>query len=131
MARDVYRAEYLQKWAETAQSSSSGEPMDVLICPVSSVLGLPHDVKPWWGYCSQWNLLDYPSGVVPAGRVLGTDAYPEGYEPVNELDRENMHLCKFLLPFPSFILLLRLHLLFSRAPLCVSDLHAMKNAYAC
>lgn len=92
IARDVYRAEYLQKWAETAQSSSSGEPMDVLICPVSSVLGLPHDVKPWWGYCSQWNLLDYPSGVVPAGRVLGTDAYPEGYEPVNELDRENMDL---------------------------------------
>ncbi|GAB0137555.1 hypothetical protein EsDP_00005815 [Epichloe bromicola] len=78
--------------SEIAKSSSSGEPMDVLICPVSSVPGLPHDVKPWWGYCSQWNLLDYPSGVVPAGRVLGTDAYPEGYEPVNELDRENMDL---------------------------------------
>ncbi|KAK2609124.1 hypothetical protein QQS21_002351 [Conoideocrella luteorostrata] len=91
-ARDVYRTEYLQKWADTATSASSGEPMDVLICPVSSVQGTPHDIKPWWGYCSQWNLLDYPCGVIPAGRVLKTDAYPENYEPVNDLDKENMDL---------------------------------------
>lgn len=94
LARDDYRTEYLQKWAETANSTPSGEPMDVLICPVSSVQGMPHDVKPWWGYCAQWNLLDYPSGVIPAGRVLKTDAYPADYEPVNQLDEENMNLCR-------------------------------------
>ncbi|KID82451.1 Amidase family protein [Metarhizium guizhouense ARSEF 977] len=92
LARDDYRTEYLQKWAETANSTPSGEPMDVLVCPVSSVQGMPHDVKPWWGYCAQWNLLDYPSGVIPAGRVLKTDAYPADYEPVNQLDKENMNL---------------------------------------
>ncbi|EFY86502.1 amidase, putative [Metarhizium acridum CQMa 102] len=92
LARDDYRTEYLQKWAETANSTSSGEPIDVLVCPVSSVQGTPHDVKPWWGYCAQWNLLDYPSGVIPAGRVLKTDAYPADYEPVNQLDKENMNL---------------------------------------
>lgn len=94
IARDDYRTEYLQKWAETANSTSSNEPIDVLICPVSSVQGTPHDVKPWWGYSSQWNLLNYPSGVIPAGRVLSTDMYPADYEPANDLDKENMDLCK-------------------------------------
>ncbi|OAA49666.1 Amidase family protein [Metarhizium rileyi] len=92
LARDDYRAEYLQKWAESASSTSCGEPIDVLICPVSSVQGTPHDVKPWWGYCSQWNLLDFPSGVIPTGRVLKTDAYPASYEPANSLDKANMDL---------------------------------------
>ncbi len=71
--------------------------MDVLICPVAPLQGTPHDYKPWWGYCAQWNLLDYPSGVIPAGKVLKTDAYPEGYTPVNELDRDNAALCEFKL----------------------------------
>jgi amidase len=93
-ARDDYRAEYLRKWAETANATSSNEPIDVLICPVSAVQGTAHDVRSWWGYCSQWNLLDYPGGVIPAGRVLKTDAYPLDYEPVNGLDKENMDLCK-------------------------------------
>ena len=93
LARDLYRAEYLQHWADTAKATSSGQPMDVLICPAAPTQGTPHEVKTWWGYCSQWNLLDYPSGVLPAGRVRCTDAYPEGYEPANELDEENMKLC--------------------------------------
>ncbi|GAO18379.1 hypothetical protein UVI_02009900 [Ustilaginoidea virens] len=92
LARDLYRAEYLQHWADTAKATSSGQPMDVLICPAAPTQGTPHEVKTWWGYCSQWNLLDYPSGVLPAGRVRCTDAYPEGYEPANELDEENMKL---------------------------------------
>ncbi|KHN97140.1 Amidase family protein [Metarhizium album ARSEF 1941] len=92
LERDDYRAQYLGKWAETANSTSSGEPIDVLVCPVSPVQGMPQSVRPWWGYCAQWNMLDYPSGVIPAGRVLETDAYPPDYEPANELDRENMNL---------------------------------------
>ncbi|KAM3426593.1 hypothetical protein NHJ13734_009369 [Beauveria thailandica] len=90
--RDVYRTEYLQKWAATAQASRSGRAMDVLLCPAAPLQGTPHDVKPWWGYCAQWNLLDYPSGVLPAGRVLGDDAYPEDYQPVNNMDKENATL---------------------------------------
>ncbi len=90
----MYKSEYLRKWAATAEASKSGRPMDVLLCPAAPLQGTPHDVKPWWGYCSQWNLLDYPSGVLPAGTVLSDDAYPEGYQPVNDLDRENAALCK-------------------------------------
>ncbi|KAL1868415.1 hypothetical protein VTK73DRAFT_3709 [Phialemonium thermophilum] len=92
IARDEYRAEYLRRWAATAERTGSGNPMDALICPVAPVQGTPHGVKTWWGYCSQWNLLDYPSSVIPAGTVLETDKYPEGYTPVNDLDQENMEL---------------------------------------
>ncbi|OAQ71710.1 amidase [Purpureocillium lilacinum] len=91
-ARDAYRVAYLRKWAETAKETESGRPIDVLICPVAGLNGMPHDVMPWWGYAAQWNLLDYPCGVLPAGTVLESDEYPKGYEPVNDLDRENMNL---------------------------------------
>ncbi|ATY60630.1 amidase, putative [Cordyceps militaris] len=90
--RDAYRTEYLQKWAATEEIGSWDRPMDVLLCPAAPLQGTPHDVKPWWGYCAQWNLLDYPSGVLPAGRVLESDAYPEGYRPANDLDKENAAL---------------------------------------
>ncbi|OAA55169.1 Amidase [Cordyceps fumosorosea ARSEF 2679] len=95
IARDQYRSEYLQRWAETAKHSSSTseeKPMDVLICPAAPILATPHDVKPWWGYGALWNLLDFPSGVLPAGEVLAGDAYPDGYQPVSELDRKNAEL---------------------------------------
>lgn len=92
IARDEYRADYLQRWASTASKSSSGKPIDVLICPPCGSQSTAHDVKPWWGYTALWNLLDYPAGVLPAGKVLASDAYPEGYAPVNELDEENMNI---------------------------------------
>lgn len=84
----------MQRWNDTAQKTSSGKPIDVLLCPAAPVQGTPHDVKPWWGYSSQWNLLDYPSGILPAGKVLKTDAYPANFAPVNELDKENYDLCR-------------------------------------
>ncbi|TQV94435.1 amidase [Cordyceps javanica] len=95
IARDYYRSEYLQRWADTAKHSSSTfeeKPMDILICPAAPIVATPHDFKPWWGYGAHWNLLDYPSGVLPAGQVLAGDAYPEGYRSVNELDRKNVEL---------------------------------------
>ncbi|RDA85218.1 hypothetical protein CP532_3284 [Ophiocordyceps camponoti-leonardi (nom. inval.)] len=92
VARDIYRAEYLERWTATANQTKSGKTIDVLICPPCCVQSTPHDVKPWWGYAAIWNLLDYPAGVIPAGTVLATDVYPEGYQPVNELDKENMEL---------------------------------------
>jgi amidase len=39
--------------------------MDVLICPVAPSAGYQHDVFPWWGYSSMFNLTDFPSIVLP------------------------------------------------------------------
>ncbi|GES63656.1 amidase family protein [Aspergillus terreus] len=91
-ARDVYRTEYLAHWNATASLTRDKKPIDVILCPASCVQGTPHNVKPWWGYCSQWNLLDYPSGILPAGVVREDDKYPDSYHPTNELDEENFKL---------------------------------------
>ena len=46
----------------------------------------------WWGYLSQWNLLDYPAIILPVSQVLASDVKDRSYTPVNELDRETYDL---------------------------------------
>lgn len=47
------------------------------------------DVSSWWGYLSQWNLLDYPTFILPVAQVKADDAKDSSYQPISELDREN------------------------------------------
>lgn len=84
--REAYRTAYAQRWNEAD--------IDVLLCPAGPSAAPKHDTAKWWGYTSQWNLLDYPSLVFPAGQVdvardgrRGPDA--KGYAGRNEWDREN------------------------------------------
>ncbi|RDL30015.1 putative Amidase [Venustampulla echinocandica] len=39
--------------------------IDALICPCAPSAGFPHDFPVWWGYFSLWNVLDYPSTILP------------------------------------------------------------------
>ncbi|OQV02269.1 hypothetical protein CLAIMM_07499 isoform 1 [Cladophialophora immunda] len=92
-ARDEYKMEYLHHWNSTAQTSDSGQLMDALLCPVSASTSFPHDFLPWWGYTSQFNILDYPGITLPVG-VVDKDLHPKdsAYVPMNEIDEENHHL---------------------------------------
>ncbi len=95
--RDVYRAEYAAIWNDTATSrGQNGEPegmVDVILCPVGPGAAPKIDTSKWWGYTSQWNLLDYPALVFPVDRV---DSEKDGekveYEPRNEKDKFNWDL---------------------------------------
>lgn len=43
----------------------------------------------WWGYTSQWNVLDYPSVVFPVSEVdVERDVKPQ-YTPRNDTDKYN------------------------------------------
>lgn len=42
----------------------------------------------WWGYLSQWNLLDYPAVILPVTYVRPDDVKDVSYRPVNELDQD-------------------------------------------
>jgi hypothetical protein len=56
-------------------------------------------VARWWGYTSQFNLLDYPCVVIPAGFAdKEKDKKDYDYEPTNEKDKENYELCMVLEP---------------------------------
>jgi amidase len=69
--------------------------VDVVLCPVGPGCAPPLNCARYWGYTSQWNLLDYPAAVFPTGLKCGTgDVVDRDYVPRNEHDRYNHELCK-------------------------------------
>ncbi|CAD6445972.1 41e683fe-58ed-426e-beb6-afdce751dde1 [Sclerotinia trifoliorum] len=95
--RDNYRTEYANLWNETATSKTpSGElegMVDVILSPVGPGSAPKLDTAKWWGYTSQWNLLDYPAIVFPVDKVDVTkDNVKETYTPRNDKDKYNWDL---------------------------------------
>ncbi|KAF5537193.1 general amidase [Fusarium napiforme] len=84
--RDSYRAMYCKAWSATATPTS--REVDVILCPPSFGSAPPHEQSRYWGYTSQWNLLDYPGAVFPVTKVdPAVDVKDEGYVPKNDMDR--------------------------------------------
>ena len=97
VAREDYRVEYAKVWNNTATREDGEGEVDVILCPAGPGAAPPLDCSRYWGYTSQWNLLDYPALVFPVSKVdPETDLREEGYEPINEQDAYNYQLCKFL-----------------------------------
>ena len=92
IARQDYRARYAALWNATAEE---GGMVDIILCPVGPGVAPKLDCARYWGYTSQWNLLDYPALVFPVGgdRVCvekdGVSGYPSDYTPRNESDAYN------------------------------------------
>ncbi|KAF4625670.1 hypothetical protein G7Y89_g12495 [Cudoniella acicularis] len=92
--RNTYRTEYASHWNSTATSTgSNGEPegmVDVILCPAGPGVAPKLDTAKWWGYTSQWNVLDYPALIFPVDKVdVEKDRIDEKYEPRNDWDKEN------------------------------------------
>ena len=81
----VVRARALAHWNATRGRTSTGRPVDAIICPTAATLAVPHDGIRWWGYSSHWNLLDLPGVVFPSGGRFNPAEFPatEAYEPRN------------------------------------------------
>ena len=97
--RESYRRAYSKLWNETATTKNeSGElegMVDVILCPAGPGTAPPLDHSKWWGYTSQWNLLDYPAVVFPVSRVdVEKDGIEVGYKAMNERDEFNHRMCK-------------------------------------
>ncbi len=95
--RDAYREEYSDIWTKTATSTGeSGEPegmVDVILCPVVPSSAPKIGTSRWWGYTSQWNLLDYPALVFPVDKVdVEKDSEKVEYTPRNDKDKYNWEL---------------------------------------
>lgn len=77
--------------------AQNGDPegvVDVILCPASPGVALPLDSSRYWGYTSQWNLLDYPALVFPVTTVDSSDVRDTDYSPINERDSFMNSLCK-------------------------------------
>ena len=99
MKREGYRTEYAKVWNDTAtESGETGElegMVDVILCPVGPGAAPPLDCARYWGYTTQWNLLDYPALVFPVTKVDPTvDVVDQDYKPINEKDKYNDQLWK-------------------------------------
>lgn len=97
MRREHYRAEYAAHWNSTATSTGPhGIPedmVDVILCPVGPSAAPKIDTAKWWGYTSQWNILDYPALVFPVDKVdVEKDSAKEEHAPRNKDDKYNWDL---------------------------------------
>ncbi|KAF4541784.1 Acetamidase [Lasiodiplodia hormozganensis] len=91
--REQYRTEYAAHWNATATKDDGSDMVDVILCPVGPGAAPPVDNAKYWGYTSQWNLLDYPSLVFPVTEVDTTvDVKDEAYQPRNDQDAFNHQL---------------------------------------
>lgn len=65
----------------------------LLPCPDSVYIVHRANKEPrWWGYLSQWNLLDYPTFILPVTHVQLSDIKDPSYKPTNALDQETYEL---------------------------------------
>ncbi|KAG9010311.1 hypothetical protein FRB94_010661 [Tulasnella sp. JGI-2019a] len=78
LEREAFRARGLVHWNSTVSRTSTGRPVDAIICPTAPNLAVPHDKTHWWGYSSHWNMLDLPGVVFPiGGRYDPSSAAPD------------------------------------------------------
>ena len=87
------------EWNSTAtcvdEYGNPQETIDVILCPAGPGAASLLDCSRYWGYTSQWNLLDYPALVFPVTRVdPAMDLWDHEYTPINEHDHYNHNLCK-------------------------------------
>ncbi|KAF1969877.1 amidase signature enzyme [Bimuria novae-zelandiae CBS 107.79] len=92
----VAQKRYLDLWNST-KSTSSGKPIDILLCPIMPHSAVLHRKCRWVGYTKVFNFVDYPSVVLPAGEVSkeldnAVAADMAKYEPRNPLDEWNWNL---------------------------------------
>jgi amidase len=99
--REAYKKEYAKVWNDTATGRNERGHLegmiDAIICPVGPGVAPVHNTAKYWGYTSQWNLLDYPAVVFPVGKVdKSLDIARKDFKPMSGKDEENWELCKLL-----------------------------------
>ncbi|KAK8081014.1 hypothetical protein PG997_008832 [Apiospora hydei] len=75
--RDEYRRQYAELWNERAD-------VDVILCPAGPGVAPKLDAARYWGYTSQWNLLDYPAVVFPIRDWVSVRKDGEGDTPAHD-----------------------------------------------
>lgn len=93
--REAYRKEYAKIWNDTATCPNGDGMVDVILCPAGPGVAPAHNTAKYWGYTSQWNLLDYPAVVFPVSKVDAEKDMPrDSINPMTDIDEEHWKLCK-------------------------------------
>ncbi|XEV04497.1 hypothetical protein FSHL1_009784 [Fusarium sambucinum] len=89
-----YKEAFLAAWNNTTKN---GKAIDALICPPAPAVGYPHDFNSYWGYTALFNLVDYPSAILPIkGFQINAehDRVDADYQPLdsNPYDKPNYEI---------------------------------------
>jgi amidase len=88
IAKRRWQKEYLDYWNSTSAQTSSGLPVDGVICPLAPYPAARPNTYKYYGYTMFVNGLDYTSLAVPVTAAdKNVDKYPDGYEPMNNDDK--------------------------------------------
>ncbi|BGP15791.1 hypothetical protein JCM10213_005727 [Rhodosporidiobolus nylandii] len=87
--KERYQQEFLVQWLATASSTSTGRPIDALLCPVSSTPAYVPGTAFWAGYTGLFNLLDVPACAVPVTKVAPALDQPDpSFKPLTAKDQQ-------------------------------------------
>lgn len=94
-----FKDQFAHAWKKTSHITTSGRPMDALICPASPSMGAPHEFNAYWGYTSMFNFLDYPSTILPVANFkidAEIDQIDTAYQAVasNPYDKAYQAMCR-------------------------------------
>ncbi|KAJ9628213.1 hypothetical protein H2204_009473 [Knufia peltigerae] len=83
------RYSFTRAWHETSERTGTSRPIDALIAPCAPSASFPHGHTVWWGYFSLWNLLDYPSVVMPM-KKMRVDPIKDAKGDINYTPKDNV-----------------------------------------
>ncbi|KAL7786732.1 acetamidase [Trichoderma ceciliae] len=82
-----FQSKYLAYWESTAAQTSTGAPVDALICPVAPTVGFERGKGLYPGYTAVFNALDYSVAVIRGGRAdKAKDPKDSHFKPVGDMD---------------------------------------------
>ena len=88
-----YKLQMAEMWNSTNVKTSTGRPIDAILCPSSAVVGSTHDTPGYVGYTSLFNILDYPAATIPwRSFKISESADPKdaAYEPLTSNPYDSM-----------------------------------------
>lgn len=91
--REEYRNQYAKLWSHSLNGAD--DDIDAILCPAGPGLAPRHDTARYWGYTSQWNLLDYPAIVFPVCKAhADIDSKERTVDMMTQADEYNWNLCE-------------------------------------
>jgi amidase len=88
IAKREAQKEYMEFWNNSAAFTTTGRPVDGVICPCAPWPAARVNGYYYYGYSTWVNLLDYTSVVVPVLRVdKSIDKVDRDYKPLSEIDK--------------------------------------------
>ncbi|KAI9712711.1 MAG: Acetamidase [Bogoriella megaspora] len=89
VAKRQLQKEYMEYWNSTKDITSTGRPVDALLCPLAPFAAARPKLYTYYGYSTWVNCLDYTSVVLPVTTVdKAIDKVDQDFQPTDDVDQK-------------------------------------------